>query len=77
MHHALCIEEILHTIFALCTDVDLAKAATVSKTWRDPALDTLWRTLPSYKPLLDIIPGLKCEANVYVSPTPLQSFTPT
>lgn len=57
MHSVLAVDEIVREIFA-CPDLDLpslCRAARTCKAWKDPALDVVWRFLPSVKPILDLV----------------------
>ncbi|EGN96832.1 hypothetical protein SERLA73DRAFT_185017, partial [Serpula lacrymans var. lacrymans S7.3] len=60
MHRALFIDEILQEIFDICSEdgkggkVTLTYLARCCKTWKDPALDRLWKVLPSVAPLLSL-----------------------
>ncbi|KAG2358612.1 hypothetical protein BDR07DRAFT_1379257 [Suillus spraguei] len=67
MHRALAITELLSHIFCevcnddeglnLCRGIkDMARVSQVCKTFRDPALDFLWRNLDSLLPLLRLLP---------------------
>ncbi|KIO26779.1 hypothetical protein M407DRAFT_23974, partial [Tulasnella calospora MUT 4182] len=49
--------EVLYIIFALLQDSlkDRAAAALVCRSWSDAALDELWRSLPSFLPLLKLL----------------------
>ncbi|KAG8897562.1 hypothetical protein FRC01_011288 [Tulasnella sp. 417] len=49
--------EVLYIIFGLLQDSpkDWATAALVCRSWSDPALDELWRSLPSFLPLLKLV----------------------
>ncbi|KAF9223987.1 hypothetical protein BS17DRAFT_766663 [Gyrodon lividus] len=60
MHSALLIDEILELIFDINLDdgkSTLCRAARCCKAWKDPALDRIWRRLPSAVPLLSLLPG--------------------
>ncbi|KAJ3808030.1 hypothetical protein EV368DRAFT_29947 [Lentinula lateritia] len=68
MHQALLIDEILEVIFGFCTESrTLSRVGRTCQAWKDPALDRVWWRLASFKPLLDLIPGLLCVNGVYVS----------
>ncbi|KAH7915285.1 hypothetical protein BJ138DRAFT_1098008 [Hygrophoropsis aurantiaca] len=63
MHQALCIDEILQVIFDICLESEkksLCCLARCCKAWKDPALDRIWGTLLSIKPLLTLIPDTSC-----------------
>lgn len=71
MHRALLIDEILRDIFEFCLESGrgtLVQVARSCKSWKDPALDKIWRRLSWVGPLLDLIPGLSYIEGVYVSP---------
>ncbi|KAG9313046.1 hypothetical protein JVU11DRAFT_6486 [Chiua virens] len=64
MHPALLIDEILQLIFDFILEVgkpSLCCATRTSKAWKDPALDRIWRRLPSAVPLLSLLPGFSME----------------
>ncbi|KAF9240663.1 hypothetical protein BU15DRAFT_45622 [Melanogaster broomeanus] len=64
MHPALLVDEILELIFELTLDhgkSSLCRAARCCKAWKDPALDRIWRRLPSAVPLLSLLPGCSIE----------------
>lgn len=64
MHPALLIDEILDLIFEITLDYgksSLCRAARCCKAWKDPALDRIWRRLPSAVPLLSLLPGCSVE----------------
>ncbi|TRM57957.1 hypothetical protein BD626DRAFT_411351 [Schizophyllum amplum] len=65
MHHALLIDEILREIFEDCEKGALSAAARTCQAWKDPALDQLWRVLPSISPVLALLPQLKYEGKQY------------
>jgi len=46
---------------------DLLSASLVCSSFRDPALDCLWRFLDSLVPLLRLLPGIKQNGKTYVS----------
>ncbi|KAG8914854.1 hypothetical protein FRC00_010340 [Tulasnella sp. 408] len=52
---ALSIPELLSMVFSFSGKPELAGSARVCKTWRDPALDELWRDLDSIFPLLELV----------------------
>jgi hypothetical protein len=67
MHRALAITELLsHILREVCNDdeglnlcrgiKDMARVSQLCKTFRDPALDFLWRNLDSLLPLLQLLP---------------------
>jgi hypothetical protein len=66
MHRALAITELLiHILREVYNDEglnlrrgikDIASASQVCKTFRDPALDFLWRNIDSLLPLLRLLP---------------------
>ncbi|KAH7890834.1 hypothetical protein F5I97DRAFT_87944 [Phlebopus sp. FC_14] len=60
MHRALLVDEVLQAIFDNCLDDGkdlLCCIARCCKAWMDPALDRVWRRLPSAVPLLSLLPG--------------------
>ncbi|KII91891.1 hypothetical protein PLICRDRAFT_52018 [Plicaturopsis crispa FD-325 SS-3] len=64
MHHCLQISEIisqvcseLYKVDGAVTLVDLARLARTCRALCDPALDTLWHTLPSLDPLIRTLPA--------------------
>ncbi|KAF8845099.1 hypothetical protein BDN67DRAFT_1007467 [Paxillus ammoniavirescens] len=64
MHPALLVDEILQLIFEINLDDEkssLCRAARCCKAWKDPALDRIWRRLPSAVPLLSLLPGCSIE----------------
>ncbi|KIJ20901.1 hypothetical protein PAXINDRAFT_6680 [Paxillus involutus ATCC 200175] len=64
MHPALLVDEILQLIFEINLDDEkssLCRAARCCKAWKDPALDRIWRRLPSAVPLLSLLPGCSVE----------------
>ncbi|KIK98184.1 hypothetical protein PAXRUDRAFT_134735 [Paxillus rubicundulus Ve08.2h10] len=64
MHPALLVDEILQLIFEISLDDEkssLCRAARCCKAWKDPALDRIWRRLPSAIPLLSLLPGCSVE----------------
>lgn len=64
MHSALLIDEILQLIFEIVLDhgkPSLCCAARCCQAWKDPALDRIWRRLPSAVPLLSLLPGFSME----------------
>lgn len=81
MHPALFIDEILQLIFeAVLNDgkPSLCCAARCCRAWKDPALDRIWRRLPSAIPLLSLLPGFSMETDIIVgfsSPQPQLSLT--
>ncbi|KAG1870205.1 hypothetical protein DFJ58DRAFT_723102 [Suillus subalutaceus] len=56
MHQALCIAEILDQISWHTNRGSLPGLALTCRTFEGPALDTLWRNLPSLEPLVKCIP---------------------
>ncbi|KAF9073274.1 hypothetical protein BDP27DRAFT_1319139 [Rhodocollybia butyracea] len=72
MHQALLIDEILATVLDSCTDsASLSRIGRVCQAW-DPAFDRLWATyLPSFDPLLELIPGVLTVDGVYVLESPV------
>ncbi|KAL1747831.1 hypothetical protein HDZ31DRAFT_80129 [Schizophyllum fasciatum] len=66
MHQALLIDEILRDIFDECGKGALGVAARTCRAWKDPALDHLWRVLPTVGPLLALFPQLRYEGKRYV-----------
>ena len=74
-------EDILHLIFEhfelqpgsqtiAQTRKDLLSAAKTCKAFVEPALNSLWRVLPSLLPLLLLLPSAEVRNNHYVSPRP-------
>ncbi|KIJ65588.1 hypothetical protein HYDPIDRAFT_52223, partial [Hydnomerulius pinastri MD-312] len=64
MHPALLVDEILQVILEICLDdgkASLCHIARSCKAWKDPALDRIWRRLPSAAPLLSLLPN--CSEN--------------
>lgn len=44
----------------------LLDLATVCKAFKEPALDILWEELPSYMPIIKLLPDLHRLENTYV-----------
>jgi hypothetical protein len=74
-------EDILHLVFEhfdlqpgsptiAQTRKDLFSAAKTCKAFVEPALNSLWRVLPSLLPLLLLLPSAEVRINHYVSPRP-------
>ncbi|KAH0836717.1 hypothetical protein J3R83DRAFT_8446, partial [Lanmaoa asiatica] len=64
MHSALLIDEILQLIFEVILNdgkTPLCRAARCCQAWKDPALDRIWRRLPSAVPLLSLLPGFSMK----------------
>lgn len=64
MHSALLIDEILQLIFEVALNdgkPSLCCAARCCQAWKDPALDCIWRQLPSAVPLLSLLPGFSMQ----------------
>ncbi|SJL04023.1 uncharacterized protein ARMOST_07380 [Armillaria ostoyae] len=62
MHQVLLIDEILQEIFHWCSVLEvnvLTQAARTCQAWKEPALDALYRELPSVEPLWTLLPSLK------------------
>ncbi|KAE9392729.1 hypothetical protein BT96DRAFT_924555 [Gymnopus androsaceus JB14] len=59
MHHCLCIPEILHTIFSLCTRPTNAATAVVCKQWSEESLNVLWYQVDELEPLLRLFGELE------------------
>jgi hypothetical protein len=57
------------------TRKDLLSAAKVCKAFVEPAMNSLWRILPSLLPLLLLLPSAEVSNNRYVSPSP-SSYLP-
>jgi hypothetical protein len=61
-HAALCIPEILALVLDNLNSVEdksaLAHSAQCCKAFLNPALDILWRDLPSVRPLQNLLPTL-------------------
>ncbi|KAF8159480.1 hypothetical protein B0H34DRAFT_858280 [Crassisporium funariophilum] len=71
MHSALLIDEILRHIFLFVSEhhrPSLISAARSCKTWKDPALDFVWNRLPSFEPLLLLLPGITKFGREYSLP---------
>lgn len=49
------------------TRKDLLSAAKTCKAFMEPALNSLWRVLPSLLPLLLLLPSAEVSNNYYVS----------
>lgn len=65
MHQVLLIDETLRAILEFCLDNgknSLCCVARCCKAWKDPALDCIWRHLPSAVPLMAILPGFSVDA---------------
>ncbi|KAG8220997.1 hypothetical protein J3R82DRAFT_2506 [Butyriboletus roseoflavus] len=73
MHSALLIDEILQFIFEVILNdgkSSLCCAARCCQAWKDPALDYIWRQLPSAVPLLSLLPGFSMQNdNIRLGPT--------
>ncbi|KAF8555965.1 hypothetical protein OG21DRAFT_1483430 [Imleria badia] len=73
MHSALLIDEILQLVFEDILDdgkSSLCRVARCYQAWKDPALDRIWRRLPSAIPLLSLLPGFSMENdNIRFDPT--------
>ena len=74
-------EDVLHLIFEhfdlqpssstiVQTRKDLLSAAKTCRAFLEPALNSLWRVLPSFLPLLLLLPSAEVRNNRYVSPRP-------
>lgn len=46
--------------------IDFANTALTCRAFREPALDSLWRELASFIPLLRLIPGFTISNGLYV-----------
>ncbi|EIW79408.1 hypothetical protein CONPUDRAFT_138520 [Coniophora puteana RWD-64-598 SS2] len=58
MHKALLIDELIQLLFDICLEDSkgtLCYLARCCKAWKDPALDRIWRRLPSAAPLLALV----------------------
>ncbi|KAK0188672.1 hypothetical protein F5146DRAFT_1122804 [Armillaria mellea] len=67
MHQVLLIDEILQEIFHWCSVLEvnvLTQAARTCQAWKGPALDALYRALPSVEPLWTLLPSLKGDKDV-------------
>ncbi|KIK50597.1 hypothetical protein GYMLUDRAFT_182575 [Collybiopsis luxurians FD-317 M1] len=72
MHQALLIDEILAIILDSCAEsISLSRIARTCQAWKEPALDRVWFRLDSFKPLLELIPGLLSVNGVYMLESPL------
>ena len=63
--------EILRLIFEAVLNDDkpsLCSAARCCQAWKGPALDLIWRRLPSAIPLLSLLPGFSTENDTIVRP---------
>ena len=78
-------EDILHLIFEhfdlqpgsptiVQTRKDLLLAAKTCKAFVEPALNSLWRVLPSLLPLLLLLPSAEVRDNYYVSSHHLYTY---
>ena len=74
-------EDVLHLIFehfdlqpssstVVQTRKDLLSAAKTCRAFLEPALNSLWSVLPSFLPLLLLLPSAEVRNNRYVSPRP-------
>lgn len=68
---ALSLVDILVVIFSFAKKRSLAAAARVCKTWKEPALDALWKKLSSPFPLLELLGPLVYEDRGWVGSTRL------
>lgn len=69
MHQVLLIDETLRAILEFCLDSgkgSLCCVARCCKAWKDPALDCIWKNLPSAVPLMAILPGFSFHAETIV-----------
>ncbi|KAJ3759784.1 hypothetical protein EV360DRAFT_81771 [Lentinula raphanica] len=72
MHQTLLIDEIFDLILDPCIGTHtLAQVAQTCQAWKDPALNRLWSRLSSFKPLLNLIPGLTLVNGAYALESPL------
>lgn len=55
---ALAISEVLELTFSLCRRRDAVQCARVCTSWKDLALDRVWRDLESLLPLFEILAPL-------------------
>lgn len=56
------------------TKKHLLWAALTCTMFRDPALNTLWRSLDSLLPLLKVLPSFRLVNGIYVRKNPVQPF---
>lgn len=54
----LYIPELTAIVFCFLGERDLARCARVCKSWSEPALDALWRTMSSVQPLMALLSPL-------------------
>ncbi|KAG1755578.1 hypothetical protein EDB19DRAFT_415224 [Suillus lakei] len=71
MHVCLLVTDILHNIFAIIYEdaeptsrATLAALARTCKTFKEPALDILWKHLDGFKPLISCLPEDVTSTNV-------------
>ncbi|KAL4065841.1 hypothetical protein J3A83DRAFT_4098960 [Scleroderma citrinum] len=69
MHRVLLIDETLRLIFDFCLSFYgskklLCDMALCCKAWKNPALDCIWRDLPSAVPLMALLPGFSLDVNL-------------
>ncbi len=63
MHPILRTPEIVLIILSSLPAADAIHAASVCRLWSDLAADSIWRTLPSLAPLLNILAPMEYEAD--------------
>lgn len=64
MDHALHTPEVLALILSHLLDRGfLLRAALTCRTWKDPALDQLWRDLESPLPLMKLLGSVRVDDN--------------
>lgn len=61
--------DILTIVFNFVDKGQLPSCARVNKAWRDPALDELWKELPSVFPLFELLGSLIHENGGWVCVT--------
>ncbi|KAF8915991.1 hypothetical protein CPB85DRAFT_1432368 [Mucidula mucida] len=74
MQNTLFIDEILREIFHWSAGQDLPRAAQVCRAWKDPALDALYESLTSLKPLLDLLLKFDNGDSQFVTVDQLRTF---
>ncbi|KAK0466998.1 uncharacterized protein EV420DRAFT_1506603 [Desarmillaria tabescens] len=70
MHQVLLIDEILQEIFHWCSVLEvnvLSQAARTCQAWKEPALDALYRQLPSVEPLWSLLPSVNGREEIIPS----------
>lgn len=62
----LYIPELTAIVFCFLGERDLARCSRVCKSWSEPALDALWRTMSSVQPLMALLSPLDRMVDVRV-----------